>query len=119
MASSQEGTFPLIGRQTVLFCLLGVQAILMVRHPGHKTPHSHIDNVAERAAVHSTENVTEGTMPADERMSVDERREYLRKAVPRHVGAEVLRRSRGAAAPHEGSPRRRRVPIPAAALIRQ
>ena len=37
--------------------------------------------------VHSTKNVTEGTMPSEEKMSVDERRKYLKLVAPRYAPA--------------------------------
>ena len=37
--------------------------------------------------VHSAKNVTEGTMPSEEKMSVDERRKYLKLVAPRYAKA--------------------------------
>jgi hypothetical protein len=44
--------------------------------------------------VHSVKNVTEGTMPSEEKMSVDERRKYLKLVAPRY--AKAGRGERGA-----------------------
>ncbi len=44
--------------------------------------------------VHSNKNVTEGIMPNDEKMSVDERRKYLKLVAPRYAKAKRIERSK-------------------------
>ena len=47
-------------------------------------------NVTEGSTVHSARNVTEGTMPTDERMTIDERRKYLKLMLPRYIKGNIL-----------------------------
>jgi hypothetical protein len=51
-------------------------------------PYSLIYNVTEGAMVPSNENVTGGTMPHDERMTIDERRKYLKRMERRYQQAD-------------------------------
>jgi len=44
--------------------------------------------------VHSNDNVAEGAMPSEERMTIDERYKYLRIKQKRYVGASRKERSR-------------------------
>jgi hypothetical protein len=44
--------------------------------------------------VHSSKNVTEWTMPSEEKMSIDERRKYLKLVAPRYAKAKRLERGK-------------------------
>jgi hypothetical protein len=57
------------------------------------TLHSLMYNVTGGGIVHSNENVTGGTMPTDEQMTLDERLEYLRKMKKRYDTAEYAERA--------------------------